>query len=123
MLPPARSLPPSSRLSEVHASNQEKLTKLLAAASDPEPYMIVVTLLTTGLRRSELLGLAFDAIDFEQDEVSTRRTVVQVDLRVLVRDQVKAHRSKPGLTIPGAGGSAPRAEAPNRRAARAWGPE
>ncbi|MBB2692170.1 UNVERIFIED_ORG: integrase [Rhizobium esperanzae] len=38
--------------------------------------LLVAILLTCGLRRSEVLGLAFDAVDMETGDIAIRRTVV-----------------------------------------------
>lgn len=53
-----------------------------------------------GLRRSELLGLKWDVIDFEKEEIEIRHTVVRISHKAEHRDNVKtpnSHRYLPLL--------------------------
>jgi integrase len=124
--PVARASPPAAPDADVRAFTAEEVTGLLAAAeADPELYCIVATLLITGIRRSELAGLAFDAVDLERGVIFIHRAVVEVVGHVpLLRDQVKTHRSKRPLSIPPTLVELLRAQ--KRRvaeAALAWGPQ
>ena len=52
--------------SRARAFSSDEVQRLLQeAGKNIETYAIVACLLTGGLRRSELLGLAFDALDLE----------------------------------------------------------
>ena len=54
---------------------QEELERLLEASKD-HPYSLLIQMTAFyGLRRSEALGLKWDAIDFEQGTISIKRTV------------------------------------------------
>ena len=54
---------------------QEELERLLEAPKD-HPYSLLIQMTAFyGLRRSEVLGLKWDAIDFEQGTISVKRTV------------------------------------------------
>ena len=54
---------------------QEELERLLKASKD-HPYSLLIQMTAFyGLRRSEALGLKWDAIDFEQGTISVKRTV------------------------------------------------
>ena len=54
---------------------QEELERLLEASKD-HPYSLLIQMTAFyGLRRSEALGLKWDAIDFEQGTISVKRTV------------------------------------------------
>ena len=65
---------PSVRKSSVRAFYQDEVDRLLAAAAtNRETHTIVATLLITGIRRSELLGLAWDAIDLDQGSLTIKR--------------------------------------------------
>jgi integrase len=61
---------------------------------------MVVTLLTTGIRRSELLGLAWDAIDFDAGTLTIRRTVLEVDHQPLLVETTKTEASERTIIIP-----------------------
>ena len=64
--PAADATPPSVPHKQARGFTIEEITALLAAAeADPETYCMLALLLTTGLRRSELLGLTLDALDLE----------------------------------------------------------
>src|SRR5215831_21398422 len=55
---------PSPLGSRARAFTAGEVRRLLdVAAADPATYCMVATVLTCGLRRSELIGLAFDALD------------------------------------------------------------
>ena len=49
------------------------------------------TLLVTGIRRSELLALALDAVDLDVGMITIRRTVLDVDNAPLLRDVTKTN--------------------------------
>jgi len=71
-----------------------------AARDDPEVIAMLALLLTTGLRRSELLGLAFDAIDLEAGTVSVRRAVTEVRGKAVLREIPKSKSAWRTLSIP-----------------------
>jgi integrase len=89
--------------SRARAFTAEEVQRLLdAAVTDPFPstYVIVATLLTCGLRRSELLGLAFDALDLEAGTIEIKRVVVDVGHRPVVRERPKTSSSHRKMRIP-----------------------
>ena len=54
---------------------QEELERLLEASKD-HPYSLLIQMTAFyGLRRGEVVGLKWDAIDFEQGTISVKRTV------------------------------------------------
>ena len=59
-------------------------------------------LLTTGLRRSELLGLTLDALDLEAATLTVQRTVTEIGSAVVVREITKTKLSRRTLAIPAA---------------------
>jgi integrase len=92
---------PSAERSRVRALTTEEVQRLLsAAAAEPETYAMVAAMLIGGLRRSELLGLAFDAIDLEAGTLEVRRTVVEVGHRPVVRNRAKTDSGRRKLRIP-----------------------
>ena len=101
---PARDAsPPSPGKSQVKAFTDDQVERLLAEAErfDPELYLVIVCLLTCGMRRSELLGLAFDAIDLDLGRLTIKRTVVETKyLEPVLRDGGKTESSMRTIAIP-----------------------
>jgi integrase len=94
---------PSPQKARVKSFDAEQVEKLLAAAkSDPETYVMTALFLACGLRRSELLGLAFDCVDLDGAALTIRRTVVEVDHTPMLRERTKTEDSTRTLAIPAA---------------------
>ena len=94
---------PASEGLEIVQHTVEEITRLLAAAAaDPETYCILALLLTTGLRRSELLGLTLEALDLEAAVLTVERTVTEIGSAVIVREITKTKSSRRTLAIPAA---------------------
>ena len=77
----------------------KQLNELLSAIHDEPLYPMIRTAIVYGLRRSELLGLKWDSIDFEGDTLTISHTVVKVTTLV-EKDKTKSkssHRSFPLL--------------------------
>jgi len=92
---------PSVRKSPVRAFTESEVGQLLAAAADnPETHCILVTLLITGVRRSELLGLTWDAIDLERGTITIKRVVIEVDRLPVLREVPKSEGSERAIKIP-----------------------
>jgi integrase len=92
---------PACRKARGYTKNEIGRT-LAAAEADPEGYCVLALLLTTGLRRSELLGLGLDTVDLDQATLDVRRTVTQVKGRAVVREVAKTKSSYRTLGIPAA---------------------
>jgi integrase len=80
------------------AAEIERLLEL--ASSDPEITTMLALLLITGLRRSELLGLALDAVDLDAGTVSIRRAVTEVRGKAVLREVPKSKSAQRTLGIP-----------------------
>ena len=81
------------------------MNRLLAEAKnyDAELYLAVVCLLVTGMRRSELVGLAFDCIDLDAGRIVVRRSVIETAyLKPVLREHGKTAASQRTVTIPAA---------------------
>src|SRR5262249_29685616 len=76
----------------------ERLLEL--ARPDPEMTTMLALLLITGLRRSELLGLAFDAVDLDTGTVSVRRAVTEGRGKAVLREVPKSNSAQRTLSIP-----------------------
>lgn len=89
-------LPPLVR-HETNFYNEVQLKALFSAlANDPLLPLIKITVLY-GLRRSELLGLQWDSIDFDRETMTIRHTVSKVT-KVVTKDKTKnasSHRTFP----------------------------
>jgi len=73
--------------------NEKQILKLLNdSKGDPMELMVLLTVYY-GLRRSELLGLKWSAIDFEQNTITIRHTVTNVMNVVNRKDQTKRKAS------------------------------
>jgi integrase len=94
---------PSPLRSCARAFTADEVQRLLeVAAADPTTYAMVATMLTCGLRRSELIGLAFDAIDFEAGTLEVKRVGIEVAHRAVICARTKTESSARKLKIPSA---------------------
>ncbi len=75
------------------AYTAEEAKKLLSVLDNDELKPAVFLALFTGLRRSEVLGLKWDSIDFEKNTISIRNTVVKVTT-VIERQATKNKESR-----------------------------
>jgi integrase len=95
---------PTVPFKQARGFTKDEITRLLAAATDsasePQDVVTLALLLTTGVRRSELLGLTWDAVDLETGALSIRRTVTEVYHRTVVREIPKSKQSRRTLSIP-----------------------
>ena len=90
---------PSATRHEAHFYTAQQLRKLFDAIRDDPLYPLVKITALYGLRRSELLGLQWDSIDFERGTLTIRHTVTKVTTAV-AKDKTKnasSYRSFPLL--------------------------
>jgi integrase len=88
--------PPSPNKSKARAFTSDEIARILNAVrtakengKETDLDLVVMVLLSSGLRRSELLGLALDAVDFEAGTITVRRSVVyDLDRKPLLRDNI-----------------------------------
>ena len=108
---PARdATPPSPDPSPARAMSDDEIGRVWEAAqkaqSNGKIYAgidcLVLLLMLTGLRRSEVLGLAWDAVDLETSRITVKRTlIVGEDGKPLLREQkAKSVKSLRVITIP-----------------------
>lgn len=77
--------------------NAEQLNSLLEAIKGEPLYPLIKVTAVYGLRRSEVLGLKWDSVDFENGTLTIKHTVVQVE-KLVEKDKTKnasSHRSFP----------------------------
>lgn len=85
VLPPSQ--PPTAKF---YSATQ--LNDLLTAVKDEPLYPVIRTAIVYGLRRSELLGLKWDSVDFENDTLLIKHTVVKVT-SIVEKDKTKSKSS------------------------------
>lgn len=100
---PARGVAPASpEAAEVGQLTEEQTAAMWQAAQAKQAAgmiyngidLIFLMLVTTGIRRSELLGLCWDSVDIERGQITIRRTVVRgLDGQPLLRDRAKTKKS------------------------------
>mgnify|MGYP000778895202 FL=1 len=76
---------------------QEELERLLEASKD-HPYSLLIQMTAFyGLRRSEALGLKWDAIDFERDTITIKHIVTNAKIdgkcEIVCADRAKTKSS------------------------------
>lgn len=90
------SSPPSPGKSKALPYTAQDIAAVLDAAAraemagDPEPLLIANLLIASGIRRGELLGLAFDDVDWAGATIAIKRSVVEIDGKPVLRDQAKS---------------------------------
>lgn len=91
-------LPPRTRVN-YHYYSAAQINQLLEKAKDDVLFPVIKMTAIYGLRRSEVLGLRWDAVDFEQGIITIKHTVTRVYKRV-EKDKTKnksSYRSFPML--------------------------
>lgn len=83
---------PSVPRYEAHFYDEQQLQILLHAAKDDPLYPLIQLAMIYGLRRSELLGLKWDSIDFVRKTLTIRHTVSKVTTAV-AKDKTKTASS------------------------------
>lgn len=83
---------PSVPRYEAHFYDEQQLQRLLQAAKNDPLYPLIQLAMIYGLRRSELLGLKWDSIDFVRKTLTIRHTVSKVTTAV-AKDKTKTASS------------------------------
>ena len=88
---------PQMQRYEASFYNAEQLNILLEAIKDEPLYPLIKVTAVYGLRRSEVLGLKWDSVDFVNGTLTIKHTVVQIE-KLVEKDKTKnasSHRSFP----------------------------
>ena len=80
--------------------NEKQIEKLLSCSKEDPLEIVILLTLFYGLRRSEVLGLCWGAIDFKNDTLAIRHTVVKIDKTVHYQDATKNDASNAVLPLP-----------------------
>lgn len=90
---------PPKETSRAQFYTSEQLKALLTAVKEEPLYPLIRTAVVYGLRRSELLGLKWDGLDFENDTLAIRHTVVKV-YSTVAKDKTKTKSSYRSFPLP-----------------------
>ena len=90
---------PPKETSRAQFYTAEQLNALLTAVKEEPLYPLIRTAVVYGLRRSELLGLKWDSLDFENDTLAIRHTVVKV-YSTVAKDKTKTKSSYRSFPLP-----------------------
>lgn len=94
-------LPQRKRVEHAFLDEQGMMDLFEAIQGSPVeiPILLAVWL---GMRRSEIMGLCWDSIDFERSKILVRRTYVRgADGKYILRDEMKTEASRRTLDCPG----------------------
>jgi len=72
----------------------------VAETKGPETLTLTALLLVTGLRRSEVLGVSFEDVDFEAGTLTVRRTVLEIAHQPVEREGGKSAAALRTISIP-----------------------
>lgn len=84
--------------------DEDEMSKLFEAVKDTRIELIVTLAAFYGFRRSEVIGLKWDAIDFDRDIITVRHTVTQVidpsgHIAIIQKDRTKNSASRRTLPL------------------------
>lgn len=82
--PAEQASPPRKQRKELQVWSAAEARTFLESVRDDRLYVAYALALTTGLRRGELLGLAWRDVDLEAGLLQVRQTVISVNFKVIV---------------------------------------
>lgn len=92
--------PPRIRRSEMQTWNEKEAGQFLEAAKGGQYYALFYTALFTGMRRSELLALRWQDIDFIYSQIQVSRSLHQLKNGDYVFTEPKSARSRRTIALP-----------------------
>jgi integrase len=92
--------PPRIRRREMQTWNESEISSFLEAARGTQYYTLFYLTLFTGMRRSELLALRWQDIDFIYGQISVSRSLHQLKNGEYVFTQPKSERSRRTIALP-----------------------
>ena len=91
--------PPPARRGEMQTWDEDGLARFLEAAKDSPYYALFHTALFTGMRRSELLGLKWNDVDFIMSQIYVSRSLHHLKDGSYVFTQPKSDRSRRTIAL------------------------
>jgi integrase len=92
--------PPRSRRPEMQTWDEYELNKFLESARGSQYYALFYTALFTGMRRSELLALRWQDIDFIYGQINVSRSLHQLKDNSFVFTATKSAKSRRTIALP-----------------------
>ena len=92
--PADRSEPPRPKTPEMKVWDIGHLRAFLSHVADDRLHAIWLLMVTTGMRRGEVLGLRWSDVDLEGARLSVVQTVVMVDRKIIVSEPKTARRRR-----------------------------
>lgn len=83
----------TNRIQDKRALTKEEVAELLAIAKGTKYYLPIIIALQMGLRRSEVLGLTWDDIDFDNKTLSVNKILVDIENKELKLTSPKTNSS------------------------------
>ena len=87
-------LPKLKRFTGARALGVEELHHLMEVFKDDPLETVVMLTVHYGLRRSEVLGLSWDAVDFEEKKIHVRQTAIKIDGEICYTNETKTEGSR-----------------------------
>lgn len=91
---------PRARRTEMQTWNEQEVIRFLEAAKGSSYYALFYTALFTGMRRSELLALRWQDIDFIYSQISVSRSLHQLKNGSYIFTEPKSERSRRTIALP-----------------------
>jgi integrase len=98
--PAADISPPRVPDVEMRILGAEKIAAVLEAMADTPIFAAVITLMATGLRRGELMGLQWGDVNLDAGRLEIRRAVEKTKAHGLQLKPPKTKRGRRGITLP-----------------------
>jgi len=92
--------PPAKKFTGAKFYNERQIEQLLETSKGSPLEIVVLMTVFYGLRRSEVLGLKWKALDFEAKTIKIQHTVSQVGKNIHRQDRTKNDASNATLPIP-----------------------
>lgn len=116
--------PPKPRTAEMKVWNAEQLREFLAFCRDDRLYAAWLLLVTTGMRRGEVLGLSWQHVDLKRARLSVVRTLTVVDYHHVEFSEPKTAKGRRSVALDAATVDTLRAHRKQQLEERvAWGPD
>lgn len=86
--------PPKLKSKQIKPLTEDQILTLFNVVKDDRFYAAYVLLVTTGLRRGELLGLKWDCVDLEQGIIIVKRQLIPLNRRLELQETTKSNSSR-----------------------------